>query len=307
MGCLKLEHSNFSSPLKVVHNNLKFSENSCAGAYRYGFNSQEKEDEIAQGVYTAEYWKYDSRIGRRWNLDPKPNASISSYATFANNPLWYTDHLGDTVTITGSDNHTLTIIVPGDNYEFDLDMEFGEDLEFDPGIDKLKDLAIGFQVNAGVESGAGAGVEAAGNLTKMLFFDEDYGGYWYTFGGGDMGLKVGTPTVGVGVEARLIIGSRKEGGRYGPEAFHGDYTYTGGSLQVDAFAKAGFSYTYAEGTDWETHEIGVNIGADLIPNVVEAKVSHGKGKLKVLNDVKKTSERSWWDIIGNWVTVGVAL
>ncbi len=42
-----------------------------AGSYRYGMNGQEKDDEIAQGIYTAMYWEYDSRLGRRWNLDPK--------------------------------------------------------------------------------------------------------------------------------------------------------------------------------------------------------------------------------------------
>jgi hypothetical protein len=64
--------------------------------YSYGFNTQEREDEIAQGIYTAEYWKYDSRIGRRWNLDPKPNVDISPYSTFRNNPTTNTDWGGDT-------------------------------------------------------------------------------------------------------------------------------------------------------------------------------------------------------------------
>ncbi len=70
-------------------------------AYRYGFNGQEKDDEIAGAgnSYTAMFWQYDPRLGRRWNLDPKPNPSISQYATFANNPIWYSDPLGDTIFI----------------------------------------------------------------------------------------------------------------------------------------------------------------------------------------------------------------
>jgi hypothetical protein len=48
------------------------------------------------------YWEYDSRIGRRWNVDPKPNPSISNYATFANNPIWFSDPLGDTLKFKGS-------------------------------------------------------------------------------------------------------------------------------------------------------------------------------------------------------------
>jgi len=72
--------------------------------YRYGFNGQEKVDEISgQGNHTtATFWEYDTRIGRRWNQDPKPNPSISNYATFANNPIWFSDALGDTVRFSNS-------------------------------------------------------------------------------------------------------------------------------------------------------------------------------------------------------------
>ena len=68
------------------------------GGYRYGFNGQEKSDEIkGEGnSYTALYWEYDSRIGRRWNVDPKPNISISQYVAFLNNPIAHFDVYGDT-------------------------------------------------------------------------------------------------------------------------------------------------------------------------------------------------------------------
>jgi hypothetical protein len=39
----------------------------------------------------------DPRLARRWNQDPKPHPSISNYAIFANNPIFYSDVLGDTV------------------------------------------------------------------------------------------------------------------------------------------------------------------------------------------------------------------
>jgi hypothetical protein len=64
--------------------------------YRFGFNTQEKEPEINPAVYSAEYWMYDGRIIRRWNVDPKVHPSYSSYSTFANNPIYYIDPLGDT-------------------------------------------------------------------------------------------------------------------------------------------------------------------------------------------------------------------
>ncbi|MCY7311936.1 MAG: hypothetical protein LH619_14260, partial [Chitinophagaceae bacterium] len=68
-------------------------------AYRYGFNGKEKSDELDPNgsLMTAMFWEYDSRIGRRWNVDPKPTVSLSPYATFFNNPIRYSDANGDTV------------------------------------------------------------------------------------------------------------------------------------------------------------------------------------------------------------------
>ncbi len=63
--------------------------------YRFGFNTQEKDDEIFNGAYTAEFWEYDSRLGRRWNLDPVPQVTMSDYSVLGNCPLLYIDILGD--------------------------------------------------------------------------------------------------------------------------------------------------------------------------------------------------------------------
>jgi photosystem II stability/assembly factor-like uncharacterized protein len=65
------------------------------GSYRYGFNGQEKTDELGLGHTTALYWEYDARLGRRWNLDPKPIAEESQYATNRNNPVQNNDPNGD--------------------------------------------------------------------------------------------------------------------------------------------------------------------------------------------------------------------
>jgi len=64
--------------------------------YRYGFNSQEKDDEVAGSgnINTAEYWEYDCRLGRRWNLDPVLYAWQSTYSTFINNPILFLDAKG---------------------------------------------------------------------------------------------------------------------------------------------------------------------------------------------------------------------
>ena len=68
---------------------------SAGSKYRYGFNGQENCDEIASGLTTAMYWEYDSRIGRRWNVDPKPETGMSSYSTFFCNPIVNVDIFGD--------------------------------------------------------------------------------------------------------------------------------------------------------------------------------------------------------------------
>lgn len=44
---------------------------------------------------TAKFWEYDTRIARRWNLDPVPQISISDYAVMGDNPIWRNDVLGD--------------------------------------------------------------------------------------------------------------------------------------------------------------------------------------------------------------------
>jgi hypothetical protein len=66
-------------------------------AYRFHFNGQEADNEVAGtgNSYTAEFWQYDSRLGRRWNVDPKHFPWESPYSVFGNNPLINKDIKGD--------------------------------------------------------------------------------------------------------------------------------------------------------------------------------------------------------------------
>jgi hypothetical protein len=77
------------------------TENFCfhVGDYSFGFNGQEKEKQITgENTHTsAEFWMYDARLGRRWQLDPKPDPSLSFYSVLRNSPLLFNDPLGDTV------------------------------------------------------------------------------------------------------------------------------------------------------------------------------------------------------------------
>ena|GEM_PF-3578545 len=62
--------------------------------YRFGYGTQEKDIELGEGIYTAEYWEYDSRLGRRWNVDPVTYEWQSPYACFNNNPIYFNDPEG---------------------------------------------------------------------------------------------------------------------------------------------------------------------------------------------------------------------
>lgn len=66
-------------------------------AYSYGFNGMERDDEISGSgnSYTAEFWQYDSRLGRRWNVDPVYKYHLSNYSVLGNNPIIMIDPQGD--------------------------------------------------------------------------------------------------------------------------------------------------------------------------------------------------------------------
>ena len=64
--------------------------------YRFGFNTQEKEPELGKGVTSAEFWVYDGKLGRRWNVDPEYEMKlwISTYHSFSNRPIQNVDPNG---------------------------------------------------------------------------------------------------------------------------------------------------------------------------------------------------------------------
>jgi RHS repeat-associated protein len=72
MGCKKLTYHETLSPLKVVCSDLNISGISCVGDYRYGFQGQEKDDEV-KGEGNSINYKYrmhDPRVGRFFAVDP---------------------------------------------------------------------------------------------------------------------------------------------------------------------------------------------------------------------------------------------
>jgi len=65
--------------------------------YRFGMNTQEKDDEIygKGNASSAEFWEYDTRLGRRWNLDPINRIWESRYSVFGNCPITNIDIKGN--------------------------------------------------------------------------------------------------------------------------------------------------------------------------------------------------------------------
>ena len=87
---------------KTIHYQSLTPQSTNIGGYRYFFNGQEVDNEVFGEIanYTAEFWQYDSRLGRRWNIDWIYKPFASNYAVFANNPVWFADPSGlDTISM----------------------------------------------------------------------------------------------------------------------------------------------------------------------------------------------------------------
>jgi hypothetical protein len=82
-----------------VSSTIQQSQQVCSSPknYRFGFNTQEKDDEVygAGNLNTAEFWEYDTRLGRRWNLDQVVKVWESPYLVNSGNPIRYLDPKGD--------------------------------------------------------------------------------------------------------------------------------------------------------------------------------------------------------------------
>jgi hypothetical protein len=138
-------------------------------SYRYGFNSQEKDDEIygSGNSYTAEYWQYDARLGRRWNVDPVVKPYESPYATFANNPIWFVDP-------NGADSTTYLYSALGEDGKPIYSIEQMKEIaNFSQGIDRMNGVnytkfAV-FPTKADFENAINNGNISVNSLTDLVF------------------------------------------------------------------------------------------------------------------------------------------
>ena len=71
---------------------------------KFKFNGIEQNTDLDLNMYDAFYRNFDPQIGRWWQIDPKPNDSESPYAAMSNNPILYSDFLGDTSILSKAGN-----------------------------------------------------------------------------------------------------------------------------------------------------------------------------------------------------------
>jgi len=103
-----------------------------SGEYRFGFGGQERDDEIAGigNTMTAEFWEYDARLGRRWNVDPVDKPWMSPYHAFSNKPILnvdpngaldtkYEDEKGNEIANTNDGNNSTVKVDDNKRAEFD--------------------------------------------------------------------------------------------------------------------------------------------------------------------------------------------
>jgi hypothetical protein len=69
----------------------------AASGYRYGFSGMEIEDQIYAGksCSSAQFWHFDSRVCRRWDVDKQSKVSESKYSALGANPISNVDPLGN--------------------------------------------------------------------------------------------------------------------------------------------------------------------------------------------------------------------
>jgi RHS repeat-associated protein len=281
-----------------------------ARKYRYGYQGSFSEKDEETGWNHFELREYDPVVGRWTSVDPK-RVGFSPYIGMGNNPIYLADPDGgspDNIIIKGKNNSSITIFTNLIEHETFLDVDFGDNHEFKlPGNIRIEDLAIGLQTYYSGSSTYLVGADVGVLKHNIMFFNKKYGGYWYTYIGGEGSIKAGLDVeiLSVNSTISLVLGIHKNGG-YSPETFAGSY-YTGG-LYADISAPfvagtgpgVGAMVQFSSGTNWNIIEIGLT-GTYSAASLGGAGVFGGVGKTRLINPVIPTSQRSIGDRIFNQV------
>jgi RHS repeat-associated protein len=92
------------SPFGVTLKGRNLKKTGLADEFRFGYQGSEADEEIkGEGnSYTTFYRQLDPRLGRWFSIDPVFQPWQSPYCSMDNNPAFYNDQLGNTVTPNGS-------------------------------------------------------------------------------------------------------------------------------------------------------------------------------------------------------------
>lgn len=107
LGNTRVVFKNVGSVAAVVQENeyypfgMEFEEEE--NKYAYKKNGIERNDEFGLNIDQAFFRNYDASYCRWWQVDTKPNANLSVYSGFGNNPVRFSDVLGDTIKYANAD------------------------------------------------------------------------------------------------------------------------------------------------------------------------------------------------------------
>ena len=190
---------------------------------RYGFNGMEKDDEVSGSgnSYTAEFWQYDSRLGRRWNTDPVVKHHESPYATFSGNPIYFIDPNGDNASpifdsesgdLLGTDNEgTQGDAIVMDADDFTQNMSHADALSSGTTLDNLP-LVYSNEYRDNIQGQVDA---LATRVDSDGFLDNDEAISHWNYGGGDaLFVDIGQIPF---ASSSLVTGDFDAGGGVGSE------------------------------------------------------------------------------------------
>ncbi len=162
--------------------------------YRYGFGGHERDDEVkGDGNHLAfGDYGYDTRLGRRWNIDPVINTTRSNYGAFGNNPILNIDHDGN-----------IDFPYFSSSYPQGLSDYFFRKMITEP-VDNLCQAAGNLMGTVKVKVGVSAGVGLEFKATKYV-----QGKIGAELAGADLTLNTGQASVrALKAEGRVTVGSK---------------------------------------------------------------------------------------------------
>lgn len=111
----KISEENHYYPYGLTLNGISSKAINYGKTFKDKFNSIEHNTDFDINMYDALYRNLDPQTGRFLQLDPRPNELFSPYAAMGNNPVLFSDPLGDTTWVVGNKGNLLGVV--NDNLE----------------------------------------------------------------------------------------------------------------------------------------------------------------------------------------------